>query len=159
MPLGTGNDLSLSFGWGNTFLHKWIAVSSYTLSIRSACRMHMSTHAKSVSKGPVTLCVVYFVVLCIRTLHVQSDCSLGCLLRLLHSSGLLAGIQKLLRLSAFLGTSPVQPWYRRPGWPLHNMYIVSRQSLYLLDPPSAHKPSSEKPGFEPPTVYFLKADA
>ena len=27
MPLGTGNDLSLSFGWGNTFLHKWIAVS------------------------------------------------------------------------------------------------------------------------------------
>ncbi|DBA81590.1 hypothetical protein WJX77_006239 [Trebouxia sp. C0004] len=25
MPLGTGNDLSLSFGWGNTFLHKWIA--------------------------------------------------------------------------------------------------------------------------------------
>ena len=24
MPLGTGNDLSLSFGWGNTFLHKWI---------------------------------------------------------------------------------------------------------------------------------------
>ncbi len=30
MPLGTGNDLSLSFGWGNTFLHKWIAVSPYT---------------------------------------------------------------------------------------------------------------------------------
>ena len=29
MPLGTGNDLSLSFGWGNTFLHKWIAVSTY----------------------------------------------------------------------------------------------------------------------------------
>ena len=27
MPLGTGNDLSLSFGWGNTFLHSWIAVS------------------------------------------------------------------------------------------------------------------------------------
>jgi len=48
------------------------------------------------------------------------------------------------------GASPEQPW--RPGWPLHNMYIVSRQSLYLLDPPSAHKPSSEKPGFEPPTA-------
>ena len=30
MPLGTGNDLSLSFGWGNTFLHKWIAVSLET---------------------------------------------------------------------------------------------------------------------------------
>lgn len=29
MPLGTGNDLSLSFGWGNTFLHKWIAVSTF----------------------------------------------------------------------------------------------------------------------------------
>ena len=28
MPLGTGNDLSLSFGWGNTFLHAWIAVST-----------------------------------------------------------------------------------------------------------------------------------
>lgn len=27
MPLGTGNDLSLSFGWGNTFLQKWIDVS------------------------------------------------------------------------------------------------------------------------------------
>lgn len=24
MPLGTGNDLSLSFGWGNTFLQAWI---------------------------------------------------------------------------------------------------------------------------------------
>ncbi|KAK9817059.1 hypothetical protein WJX72_008941 [[Myrmecia] bisecta] len=24
MPLGTGNDLSLSFGWGNTFLKSWI---------------------------------------------------------------------------------------------------------------------------------------
>ncbi len=27
MPLGTGNDLSLSFGWGNTFLKSWINVS------------------------------------------------------------------------------------------------------------------------------------
>ena len=27
MPLGTGNDLSLSFGWGNTFLQAWIDVS------------------------------------------------------------------------------------------------------------------------------------
>ena len=26
MPLGTGNDLSLSFGWGNTFLKSWINV-------------------------------------------------------------------------------------------------------------------------------------
>ena len=25
LPLGTGNDLSLSFGWGNAFLEKWIA--------------------------------------------------------------------------------------------------------------------------------------
>ena len=25
MPLGTGNDLSLSFGWGNAFLDRWIA--------------------------------------------------------------------------------------------------------------------------------------
>ena len=72
---------------------------------------------------------------------------------------LLAVAKKLLRLSAFPGASPEQPWYRRPGWPLHNMYIVSRQSQHLLDPPSAHKPSSEKPGFEPPTVYSLKAGA
>lgn len=28
MPLGTGNDLSLTFGWGNTFLQKWIGVST-----------------------------------------------------------------------------------------------------------------------------------
>ena len=26
MPLGTGNDLSLSFGWGNTFMRAWISV-------------------------------------------------------------------------------------------------------------------------------------
>ena len=26
MPLGTGNDLSLSFGWGNTFMQSWISV-------------------------------------------------------------------------------------------------------------------------------------
>lgn len=24
LPLGTGNDLSLSFGWGNTFLPSWL---------------------------------------------------------------------------------------------------------------------------------------
>ena len=24
LPLGTGNDLSLSFGWGNTFLQSWL---------------------------------------------------------------------------------------------------------------------------------------
>jgi len=59
--------------------------------------------------------------------------------------------KKLLRLSAFPGASPKQPWYRRPGWPLRSIYIVSRQSLYLLDPPSAHIPSSEKPGIELPT--------
>ena len=31
-------------------------------------------------------------------------------------------------------------------------YRLSRQSLYLFDPPTAHKPSSEKAGFEPPTA-------
>ena len=67
--------------------------------------------------------------------------------------------KKLLRLPAFPGASPEQSWYRRPGWPLHIMYIVCRQSLALLDPPSAHKPSFGNPGFEPPTGHFLKADA
>ncbi len=56
--------------------------------------------------------------------------------------------KKLLRLSAFPGASPKQPWYRRPGW---HIYIVSRQSLYLLYPPSGHTPSSEQPGIELPT--------
>ena len=28
MPLGTGNDLSLTFGWGNAFLDAWIKVRS-----------------------------------------------------------------------------------------------------------------------------------
>ena len=32
MPLGTGNDLSLSFGWGNTFLQKWVDVSTFWCS-------------------------------------------------------------------------------------------------------------------------------
>jgi len=49
------------------------------------------------------------------------------------------------------GAGRVATWYRRPGWPLRSIYIVSRQSLYLLDPPSAHIPSSEKPGIELPT--------
>ena len=26
LPLGTGNDMSLSFGWGNTFQQAWIDV-------------------------------------------------------------------------------------------------------------------------------------
>ena len=34
MPLGTGNDLSLSFGWGNTFLKTWINVSPPTPASR-----------------------------------------------------------------------------------------------------------------------------
>jgi diacylglycerol kinase (ATP) len=29
MPLGTGNDLSLSFGWGNAFLQSWINVRPF----------------------------------------------------------------------------------------------------------------------------------
>ena len=37
------------------------------------------------------------------------------------------------------------------GWPLQSICTVSRQSLYLLDPPSVHNPSSEKPGLELPT--------
>lgn len=39
MPLGTGNDLSLSFGWGNTFLQSWIDVSarSTALSFPATC--------------------------------------------------------------------------------------------------------------------------
>ena len=59
--------------------------------------------------------------------------------------------KKLLRLSAFSGASPKQTCYRRPGWPLRSTFTVSRQSLYLLDPPSAHIPSSEQPGIELPT--------
>ena len=47
------------------------------------------------------LCVVYLAVLCIRSLHVQSNCSLGCLLRLLHSSRLLAGIHILSGLQDY----------------------------------------------------------
>ena len=47
--------------------------------------------------------------------------------------------------------SRMQPWYRRPVWPLRSICIVSRQSLYLLDPPSTRKPSSEKPRLEMPT--------
>ena len=35
MPLGTGNDLSLSFGWGNTFLKSWINVRPLTISHNS----------------------------------------------------------------------------------------------------------------------------
>ena len=42
MPLGTGNDLSLTFGWGNAFLDAWIKVGLrvYALGFRvwsSAC--------------------------------------------------------------------------------------------------------------------------
>lgn len=45
MPLGTGNDLSLSFGWGNTFLHKWIAVCIRPYMLMLSCKLpccHMS---------------------------------------------------------------------------------------------------------------------
>ena len=44
--------------------------------------------------------------------------------------------KSLLHLLAFLGASRKQPWYRQPGWPLRSMYLVSRQSLYLLEPPT-----------------------
>ena len=35
MPLGTGNDLSLTFGWGNAFLDAWIKVAC--LALRLLC--------------------------------------------------------------------------------------------------------------------------
>ncbi len=44
MPLGTGNDLSLSFGWGNTFLHKWIAVSCTLDCFAGFFAQHCLTH-------------------------------------------------------------------------------------------------------------------
>lgn len=37
MPLGTGNDLSLSFGWGNTFLQSWINVNNRNRSPSLPC--------------------------------------------------------------------------------------------------------------------------
>ena len=37
MPLGTGNDLSLSFGWGNTFLKTWINVRLLSAEVRKPC--------------------------------------------------------------------------------------------------------------------------
>jgi len=79
----------------------------------------------------------------LQDLGLQRTVAIG-VLKKLHTHA-------ILRLSAFPGASPKQPWYRRPGWPLRSIYIVSRQSLYLLDPPSAHIPSSEKPGNELPT--------
>ncbi len=33
----------------------------------------------------------------------------------------------------------------------HRAAYQSRKNLYLLEPPSIHRPSSEKPGIEPPT--------
>ena len=32
MPLGTGNDLALSFGWGNAFQPSWIKVGRWALT-------------------------------------------------------------------------------------------------------------------------------
>lgn len=45
MPLGTGNDLSLSFGWGNTFLHKWIAVCTQLHMLMLSCKHMLLSHA------------------------------------------------------------------------------------------------------------------
>ena len=36
MPLGTGNDLSLSFGWGNVFMEKWISAPQVRLQRQCA---------------------------------------------------------------------------------------------------------------------------
>ena len=44
MPLGTGNDLSLSFGWGNTFLKSWINVRPLTISYNSHTHLAKIIH-------------------------------------------------------------------------------------------------------------------
>ena len=44
MPLGTGNDLSLSFGWGNTFLQSWIDVSTVSASFSCFLELFRRMH-------------------------------------------------------------------------------------------------------------------
>lgn len=37
MPLGTGNDLSLSFGWGNVFLDRWMSAPQVSPGRQPPC--------------------------------------------------------------------------------------------------------------------------
>ncbi len=63
LPLGTGNDLSLTFGWGNTFLPAWLRsfASVYHLlrRIADAQPRELDCWRISITAGPAAFCVLH----------------------------------------------------------------------------------------------------
>lgn len=60
MPLGTGNDLALNFGWGNAFLERWIAAPQVQRAVGSrlgwstrfmAAKLHIQCPALAVLRA------------------------------------------------------------------------------------------------------------
>lgn len=45
MPLGTGNDLALNFGWGNAFLERWVAAPQVRAEGLTCLFRHCRLHA------------------------------------------------------------------------------------------------------------------
>jgi len=55
MPLGTGNDLSLSFGWGNAFLDRWIAAPQVGAAVCDQLGVHTGEAARCNQQFPGSL--------------------------------------------------------------------------------------------------------
>jgi len=56
MPLGTGNDLALNFGWGNAFLERWIAAPQVQRAMHSWLPDWLSGHPTVALHRSCTLC-------------------------------------------------------------------------------------------------------
>ena len=78
LPLGTGNDLSLSFGWGNAFLPAWLrnfaSVYHMLRRVADAQPRELDCWRIAMSAGEARLCIVTLTGYCSHHIATSKIC-------------------------------------------------------------------------------------